>query len=205
VISDETHDSEYKARHLTIRIKEAEQRAVDGAVCEIQLTSLASHAFNELEHDIGYKDQDVEPGPTVAGMLEVVRQATGTLRTAIRQLLAARKEELAARKTAITSAMDLGAVLDLAFGRRMSGDFEALLWLWRGVASEPLTRDFVERMAPVLIGRFGSRAPAGSDDATRLAFALALEAPREVEDMAREYPDQDSALIRAIVEGSASS
>lgn len=206
VLSDDPYDSEYQARHITIRLQDTEQRAIDGAVCEIQLASLASHAFNELEHDIRYKDQNVAPGANVDGLLEVVRQTTGALRAAIRRLLAARKEELVAKKTAITSAMDLGAALDRRFGRRMNGDFEALLWLWQGVvAPEPLTHELIERVAPILFERAGSSSLRGADDATRFAFALASEAPREVKEMAREYRDQDSALIRAILHQSASS
>lgn len=199
VVGDETHELEYKARHLTIRITETEHRAIDGAVCEIQLTSLASHAFNELEHDIGYKAQDVAPGTNVRDLLQIVRQTTGMLRDAVRRLLAARREELAAIKTTISSAMDLGSVLDRCFGRRMSGDFEALLWLWQGTADEPLTRDLVERTAPLLMQQASPRTPGAYDDATQLAFGLRVEAPHEVEDIAREYRDQDSTLIRAIL------
>lgn len=204
VVSDETHDSAYQARHLTVRLKENEQRAFDGAVCEIQLHSLASHAFNELEHDIGYKDQEVPPAAHVKEMLGLVHQTTGTLGSAIRALLAARKDELAAMRRPITTAMDLGAALDRYFGRRASGDFEALLWLWQGVADEPLSREVVERTAPRLITRAGMAVPEEDDDATRLAFALALDAPHEVRGMAREYRDQDSALIRAILQRLAS-
>lgn len=97
--------------------------------------------------------------------------------------------------------MDLGAVLDQLLRRRASGDIEALLWLWQAVAPETLTRTYVEETAPRLLERLGTT---GRDaaDATRLALALALDARPEVEDIARDYHDQDSALIRAILDQS---
>jgi ppGpp synthetase/RelA/SpoT-type nucleotidyltranferase len=196
LVSDETHKTEYKARHITIRLKELEQRSVDGALCEIQITALASHAFNELEHDIGYKDQDVPAGTNVLDLLGVVRNTTETMQAAVRALLKARKEELSVRKTAVSTAMDLGAVLDRALGRRATGDFEALLWLWQGISPTPLTRDLLERAAPTLMERYSG---GELDDATRLALALSFDAPDEVLDMARDYADQDSGVIRAIL------
>jgi len=45
-------------------------------------------------------------------------------------------------------------------------------------------------------------APARADDATIIGFALLAGALDELQEIAREYPDQDSALIRAILDPS---
>ena len=183
-------------------ITEPDARAIDGAACEIQLTSLAAHAFNELEHDITYKDQEVVAGQHVREKLEMLRHSTGTLQLVIRQLLAARRDELATGKTAIATGMDLGSILDGVFDRRVVGDFEALLYLWQGAERELLTRPLVEQRARSLHELGRPLAPARADDATIIGFALLAGSLDELQDIAREYPNQDSALIRAILDPS---
>lgn len=199
--SDETHDTRYRARHFTVMVTERESRSIDGARCEIQLTSLAAHAFNELEHDIGYKDQDVPAGKDVQLKLDILGQNTEALQLAIRELLAARKDELSAAKAVITTGVDLGTVLDGVCSGRATGDLDALFYLWQGKETQ-LTRPFVERHAPLL--RKHGRVLAGPnvDDATAIATALFDASRSEAQDIARGYPDQDSALIRAILDPS---
>jgi hypothetical protein len=125
------------------------------------------------------------------------------LELVIRELLSARRGELVAGKTAIATGLDLGTILDGVFHHRVAGDFEALLYLWQGAEGDPLTRPLVERLAPSLHARGRTLAPTGADDATVIAFALLAGTRGELEDIARVYPDQDSALIRAILEPSA--
>jgi ppGpp synthetase/RelA/SpoT-type nucleotidyltranferase len=201
--TDEAHAGPYQARHLTVVVAEQESRSIAGARCEIQLTSLASHAFNELEHDIGYKDQDVPPGEHVRGKLEALAQNAASLRIAIGELLAAREDELTVGKTALATGTDLGAVLDRALSRRVSGDLDALAYLWQGLEKELLTKHLVERQAPSLLSH-GALLAASSDDATAIAFALVATSPGEARDIARDYPNQDSTLIRAILRPSIS-
>jgi ppGpp synthetase/RelA/SpoT-type nucleotidyltranferase len=201
--TDEPHTDKYKARHFTVTIAEPETRAIDGAACEIQLTSLAWHAFNELEHDITYKDQDVAAGQGVREMLEAFHLDTAALQLKIRSLLAARRSELAAGKTVIEKGMDLGTVLDGVFRRRVAGDFDALLYLWQGAEREPLTRRLVEQRAPSLHEMGRRLAPDRADDATIIAFALFDGSLAEMQDMARDYSDQASVSIRAILSKSA--
>ena len=201
--TDEVHTTRYKARHFTVVVAERDSRSIDGARCEIQLTSLAAHAFNELEHDIGYKDQDVPAGKVVQGKLDTLGQNTEMLQLAIRDLLTARKDELNAAKTEITTGIDLGTVLDGVSSGRATGDLDALFYLWQGVERR-LTRSFVERQAPSLLEHGRVLAGPNVDDATAIAAALFAASHSEVLDIARGYPDQDSALIRAILDRSAS-
>lgn len=201
--ADEPHDTQYQARHLTVVVADPDSRSIDGAKCEIQLTSLSAHAFNELEHDIRYKDHDVPAGQDVRDKLEMLRHTTGGLQLVIRQLLTARKEELGAGKTQVMTGMDLGAVLDGLFQRRVTGDFDALLYLWQGAEQETLTRPLVAHQAYPLLVRGRSLVAQSADDATTIAFALFADSQDELRDIARGYPNQDSALIRAILEASA--
>src|SRR5690242_9949559 len=53
--ADEEHNnpSGYRATHLLVSIGEEEEcLSLHGAICEIQVTTIAAHLFNELEHDI---------------------------------------------------------------------------------------------------------------------------------------------------------
>src|SRR5215510_13809123 len=169
--ADEIHDTRYKARHLTVAVAEPELRSIDGARCEIQLTSLAAHAFNELEHDIGYKDQDVPAGNDVQKKLEILEQNTAKLQVVIRELLEARKNELNAAKLEIATGMELGTVLDAVFSGRVMGDLDALFYLWQGVEGR-LMRVLVERQAPGLLEHGRSLVAANADDAMAIAAAL---------------------------------
>jgi hypothetical protein len=201
--ADEHHDKkQYKARHLTVVVADPESRSIDGARCEIQLTSLSAHVFSELEHDITYKDDDVPAGPDVLKKLEMLQQTTVGLNLEIRQLLAARKEELGRGKTQVMRGKDLGAVLESVFQRRVTGDFDALLYLWQGVEQEALTRPLVVQQAQRLLVGGRSLVSQSADDATAIAFALFADSQDALRDMAPGYPNQDSALIRAILEPS---
>jgi hypothetical protein len=56
---------------LLVPLVHAEVEAsIRDAICEAQITSIASHVFNELEHDIRYKMKGVEPGERVGRNLE---------------------------------------------------------------------------------------------------------------------------------------
>jgi ppGpp synthetase/RelA/SpoT-type nucleotidyltranferase len=66
------------ATHVLIEIGDEEERlSLRGTICEIQITSLASHVFNELEHDIGYKPHGAEISKERES-LEEVRHVSGS-------------------------------------------------------------------------------------------------------------------------------
>lgn len=198
---DEPINRRYKARHLTVVVADGESHAINGARCEIQLTSLAAHAFNELEHDIGYKHHGVPPGGQVQEKLDMLEKNTEALQAAIRDLLTARKVELIAAKVEIATGSDLGVVLDDVIRARATGDVDALFYVWQGV--EPrLTRALVTQQAPLLLRDGRALSGPNVDDATAIATALSVTLQSEVRDIAREYPNQDSALIRAILDAS---
>lgn len=53
--------SGYRATHVLVVIADDERLWMRGAVCEVQIVSIASHVFNEIEHDLVYKR--AAPGP----------------------------------------------------------------------------------------------------------------------------------------------
>ena len=47
----------YRATHrLVIAPDTPDDLSIRGAICEVQITTLAAHLYNELEHDIAYKE-----------------------------------------------------------------------------------------------------------------------------------------------------
>lgn len=66
----------YRATHCQVTIKEDELKGIDvnlrGVPCEVQVCSLLAHAFNEIEHDLGYKPLSGEISQEENGFLSVL-------------------------------------------------------------------------------------------------------------------------------------
>jgi hypothetical protein len=142
-------------------------------------------------------------GREVQEKLEILKTHTTMLRAAIQDLLAARKTELTATKVEIATGSDLGVVLDDVLHVRVTGDVDALFYVWQGLERR-LTRALVAQQAPLLLGHGRALVRTDVDDATAIAAALSASLQGEVQDIARQYPNQDSALIRAILDASPS-
>jgi ppGpp synthetase/RelA/SpoT-type nucleotidyltranferase len=116
----------YRASHrLVLASTSAEDLRIQGAVCEIQVTTVAAHLFNELEHDICYKQHGQKPTNEERAMLERIRRLGEVADEQVGRLLGVR-EAIQRAQEAITDAETLRFVLEHAVKRPLTGDFVRL-------------------------------------------------------------------------------
>lgn len=133
--ADESHDkpSGYRATHILVQIPlNAERMSLRGTIVEVQVTSLPAHVFNELDHDIGYKDHGSKPGPREEDALKEVRWGTWLLDRSVERLM----EERASAVKELEDAEELRFVLEKAAARPLNGDFRRLFQLLSVVKPE---------------------------------------------------------------------
>lgn len=191
----------YRATHVLVRLGDDEERmSLRGAVCEVQIVSLAAHVFNELEHDIGYKDYDGPPTEAEKRALEDLLHAARLLDSASERLLGERASSVSELKDAEA----LRFALERAAGRPLQGDFVGLFKLLNAVV-ERLTVAALEANAPVdkLLERGQGVAAglklSGRDDATSLALALFDGYRDEFAQLMREQTGRATLLKKAIL------
>ncbi|MFN3202728.1 MAG: GTP pyrophosphokinase family protein [Bradymonadia bacterium] len=126
---DKSQEKEgYRATHRLVALPNDENSSTSGAICEVQICTVAAHLFNELEHDITYKTHGVKPTPEACSLLDdlrwlsLVSDHTASRLIQAQQVARANMEEL-------TSPDTLRFALEGALGRPMSGDFTRLLSL----------------------------------------------------------------------------
>lgn len=107
-------------------------------ICEVQITTLASHLFNELEHDVTYKTHGVDPSANDHDCLRRARSLAELIDTEVGNLFAIRR---AAAQNAVTivDAESLRFVLEHEAQRPLTGDFSRLFAMLNG-ALEKLSR-----------------------------------------------------------------
>ncbi len=203
----EQHDkpSGYRATHILVRIGDARERAsLRSVVCEVQVTSLASHVYNELEHDIWYKDHDCPPIGAELAALEEVKHAARLLDPAVERLLAERAASVRRQTVRLNDAEELQFVLEHAAGRRLHGEFARLFRLL-DAAVQPLTAATLAELGAVdqLLIRGARRADRvgvnETDDVVLLALALFDDYADEFEELVREQRGPDTELKRAVL------
>lgn len=197
--------SGYRATHILVRLRDNEERlSLRGAVCEVQITSLASHVFNELEHDIGYKDHGVPQTDTEQAALHEVMYAARLLDPAVERLLVERAESVRRQTVRLKDAEELQFVLEHAAGRRLHGEFARLFRLL-DAAVQPLTAATLAGLGQVdqLLERGMKRATSlaidGTDDVVLLALALFDDYAEEFEQLVREQRGPATLLKKAVL------
>lgn len=204
-------DSGYKATHVLVLLDGTDvEMALQGAICEVQLTSIARHVFNELSHDIDYKHRGVTPGGEVQRHLRDVLNATQRLDTTIERLAGARAHELESSRRTIDSSEDLRFVLERALNRPIRGEVEKLHRLLTAVAS-PLTAlslttfDVPSALERGLDTARGLSSPPSDNDLDDVvAIALGLLGTngfaKDFRDLASQWRGPSTVLKRAILE-----
>lgn len=182
-------DSGYRATHLLVSIPDDERESLRGALCEVQVTSLASHVFNELEHDIRYKDQSMPPGETVGACVDDLHHAARLLDRVVERLLDSRAEEIRKQQKPVEDPEQLRYALEHIAERPLLGDFARLFQLLQCV--EPLTVSALEEL-----GSKNSWAQ-GQEKAT----ALALEQTDDVIDLVLALSEQFADEFAAVAQG----
>lgn len=104
--------------------------------CEIQVTFLPDHIWNEAEHDIEYKTPDGQPSTAQELHLETLRGDLNTVELTLKKLRAESDKQRRKNIAAIETAEELRDTLRLRLDRRLGGNFARLLALLQGVQPE---------------------------------------------------------------------
>lgn len=199
---DEVHDkpSGYRATHILVVVDDAEERAsLQGAICEVQITSLAAHIYNELEHDLIYKERGITVSDEEREALKELLAATRRIDPVVDRLFEIRRKRI----SRIDDAEDLRYALEGAADRRLHGDFVDLFSLLSAVVSS-VTTAVIEEQGSVgtLLEKGRLRADrlglAGADDVTRLALALLDQHHEQLASIVQD-PEQGSSSLRQVI------
>jgi hypothetical protein len=185
--------------------------ALLSTVCEVQVTSIACHVFNELSHDIDYKRKDVSPSGEVQRQLRDVLNATRRLDDVVARLASSRAREIESSKRMLETSEALRFALEQAIDRPLRGEIEKLHRLLSSAVA-PLTahslaeldiRAALERghQAARNLPRAENEAENDNvDDVVALALGLATKFGRKFRDLASQWRGPSTALKRAILE-----
>lgn len=194
----------YRAHHLLVEIDESFDRpSILGTVVEVQVAAIASHVFNEIEHDIVYKDKGVEAGQEVRSLLDEVYWASRLLDVAVHRLVEARLRSIADATEPLREAAELRRVLERRCDRVLTGDFVRLFQLLNAV-SPSLTVSAVEALGDPRTAIEHGKAALGlaAEDVTGYAVGVAESDP-DLDSLfriiARSWRGPASELKRAIL------
>lgn len=205
--ADEEHrkPSGYRATHLLVSIgDEEESAALHGAICEVQVTTIAAHLFNELEHHIQYKDTASPLTTAEVSHLEAVRGASAALEQMVGKLLDEHAAAVSRQKGPIDSAVHLKYTLEQGAKRPLRGDF-SLLYRVLDALVQPLTPAAIRALGPVdeLLRRGRDRATEvgvdDADDVVCLALGLSSVHGAEIGALARGFSGPATPFSRAIL------
>jgi ppGpp synthetase/RelA/SpoT-type nucleotidyltranferase len=203
---DEVHrkPSGYRATHLLVPLVHAEVEAsIRDAICEVQITSIASHVFNELEHDIRYKMKGVEPGERVRRNLEDLGHASRLLDNVVERLQDERARELDRSKKTISDTEMLRFVIEGILERPVTGEVAKLFRLLEWSA-DPLTVHAIEKLdLPQAAVRGAVRRTSRGyppDDVVEIALGLMTRFGEEFRTLASSWRGPRTLLKRAIME-----
>lgn len=196
----------YRATHILVAVPdEAETLAIRGAICEVQISSLASHLFNELEHDIRYKDHGVPVSTGVDELLGVLTTGSRTVDELAGLVLAERARNVVHVTQRLDTSEHLRHALEREVGRAMKGDFARLHRMLNQLLA-PLTinalKEAVGPLQEALIrGEAMDAQPprAERDDVTNFALGLLTTFRDEFSAMARSWRGPTTALKEAIL------
>ena len=128
----------YQATHTLVLAPDGhDDVSVRGAMCEVQVATVAAHLFNELEHDITYKKLGHAATGPEQRLLASVERACKVADHLVEPLLLERARGKASH-TRLGDAAELRLALEQAAGRPLVGDFVRLYRMLDAVI-DPLT------------------------------------------------------------------
>ena len=201
-------DEPYWATHALVHPyadKDARDATVDGAICELQIVTVAAHLFNEIEHDITYKQRDagLHADPVERQLLDEIRgvaRVADRLVSALLEHRAGRREDVA---HVIRDAEDLKYALWAWAGRRVDGvELQRLLNLLER-SLESVTVAALHQLGSVdeVIAEGRRRladADNNYDEVTQYTVGLLAQFGPEIHAVARTWRGPRTALRRAI-------
>ncbi|MCB9613492.1 MAG: RelA/SpoT domain-containing protein [Sandaracinus sp.] len=177
--------------------------AIEGALCEVQIVTVASHLYNEIEHDIVYKEK-TRGGPADDSERQLLDELRGVARVADR-LVAELREY---RQTRISESRSIEDPEELRFafwklaGRRVEGEFARLKTLL-DILLVPVTaaaiRGLGEFDALIECGQsaLGDDA-ADFDELSLYAVGLRADFSGEIDAVAEGFTGPDTPMRRAL-------
>jgi len=142
VRKDKRRLDEYSAVHLQVTC-DGSAMTVEGipptTVLEIQVCTIADHLWNELEHDIIYKQPSGEPDAAQQELLFVLRGELNLAASTANRLMRHTNELIAANTARIVNVEELQFALRVRANRALRGDFSALFDLLVGLV-DPFSR-----------------------------------------------------------------
>jgi ppGpp synthetase/RelA/SpoT-type nucleotidyltranferase len=204
----ETHDKDtgYRGIHFLVSLgDEVARQSLFGTVCEVQVTTLSSHVFNEIEHDILYKDHGV-PGDGLKGELKALFYASRLLDKMVRGVRELRTEAVRQHQTPLVDAEQLRFTLERAAGRPLRGDFQRLFRMLAQVI-HPFTVKAIDDLGEMPRVIESGRVEAerldlrnkDKDDVALIALGLVPRFRDEFTAIAEATIGPHSALIRALL------
>ncbi len=169
----------YRATHLLVVVDgSAERESLHDTIVEVQVVSVSAHVFNELEHDISYKDHGVPPTDRVLGDLEEVWLASRTLDGAVGRLGSGRRASRREHETILQDSDETRFTLERLANRPIRGDFACLHELLV-VSTKNLTPAEVQKLGDVnvLLKLGRANAQESIDDVTALVVGLMSARP----------------------------
>ena len=124
--------SGYRATHRLVLAPESDDMAIRGAICEVQITTLVAHLFNELEHDIKYKEHGQVAGEAESEALQDIERLTRVTDHMVGALFR-RQLQATQQARAVDTPELLRFALEQAVGRPLFGDFVRLFRVLDGV------------------------------------------------------------------------
>lgn len=196
----EVKDRDYRASHALLEVDSTfERSSVRGTIVEVQVTSVANHVFNELEHDIRYKTHGVEPTPEVLACVDDLQHASRLLDRLVERLLDTRSSSRGDAETVLEEPEELRHALEGMLGRPMSGDFARLHRLLTAVRTR-LTVASLRKLGDVrqLIAT-GKASVRSEDDVVAYVASLLSDFGQEFRSTAKSWRGPTTELKRAIL------
>ena len=177
--------------------------AIEGALCEVQIVTVASHLYNEIEHDIVYKEK-TRGGPADDTERQLLDELRGVARVADRlvaELMDYRQKRISESRS-IEDAEELRFAFWKLAGRRVEGEFARLKTLLDTLLV-PVTAAAMRRLGEVDVLIERGRTELG-DDATTLdelslyAVGLRVDFSGEIDAVAEGFTGPETPMRRAL-------
>jgi ppGpp synthetase/RelA/SpoT-type nucleotidyltranferase len=127
---DKRSSTGYSAYHLVVQDWCSEDDPEFGPLrrlpCEIQICTIVEHVWNELEHDIVYKQPGGRPDLGQVEMLKSLRAELGLCAGTVERLMTRTDDRARENKEPLEGPRDLRRYLELRLNRRVDGAFDEL-------------------------------------------------------------------------------
>jgi ppGpp synthetase/RelA/SpoT-type nucleotidyltranferase len=192
----------YQATHTLVVAPEGQDdTSMRGTICEVQVATVAAHLFNELEHDITYKQLGHRATAAERRLLSSVDRACKLADHLVEQLLDERARGNV-QASALSDPSELRLALERATERPLSGDFARLFRMLETV---------VDELTPAALAQFGKppeiiargreealKLGVPPDDVVGYVLGILPEYQNEFSQMAAHWRGPKTALRRAI-------